>query len=37
VDDLQAGAVRAWFHDVDVESYFAMRHGTSLSFHEVGT
>lgn len=38
VDDLQAaaGAVRAWFRDVDVESYLALRHGPRLSFHEVG-
>jgi hypothetical protein len=31
-----AGALRAWFPGIDVESYRAMRHEFSLSFHEVG-
>jgi hypothetical protein len=38
VEDLQAAAeaLRSWFQGVGVETYLAMRHRVSLSFHQVG-
>jgi hypothetical protein len=37
VQDLRtaAAALREWFRGIDVESYFALRRGVSLSFHPV--